>query len=79
MVFPHTKIPSKLKLNSAWNENDPAPQPRPRPPPPLPAPAARAAPRNIFNAAVGLHPHAPGISRGLRVTHVYVPMTGNVG
>ena len=32
-----------------------------------------------FNAAVGLHPHAPGISRGLRVTHVYVPMTGNVG
>ena len=32
-----------------------------------------------LNAAVGLHPHAPGISRGLRVTHVYVPMTGNVG
>ena len=32
-----------------------------------------------FNAAVGLHPHAPGISRGLRDTHVYVGSTGYVG
>jgi len=33
----------------------------------------------VFNAAVGLHPHAPGISRGLRDTHVYVGSTGYVG
>ena len=33
----------------------------------------------VFNAAVGLHPHAPGISRGLRDTYVYVGSTGYVG
>ena len=33
----------------------------------------------VLNAAVGLHPHAPGIGRGLRDTHAHVGSTGYVG
>ena len=33
----------------------------------------------VLDVALGLHPHAPGIGRGLRDTHAHVPMTGYVG
>ena len=32
----------------------------------------------VLDAALGLHPHAPGIGRGLRDTHGHVPMPEHV-